>query len=193
MHPLPEMLLIFCLNAFFLFVLHKGVAGVATATVISRIINLVIVVLLGAVLVKAKQHPERESNRAVMGQIIRIGLPSACETAIYNVSMTLVIRFLNQMDAQGLNVTARSYTMQITNFSYCVGAALAQANAIMTGWHIGAKEYDACDRGTRKSGDHRCDCCSYSGNNVCALFRMDYAAVFQRSADGVACRQTSGN
>ncbi len=50
----------FCLNAFFLFVLHKGVAGVATATVISRIINLVIVVLLGAVLVKAKQHPERE-------------------------------------------------------------------------------------------------------------------------------------
>ena len=110
-----------------------------------------IVVLLGAVLVKAKQHPERESNRAVMGQIIRIGLPSACETAIYNVSMTLVIRFLNQMDAQGLNVTARSYTMQITNFSYCVGAALAQANAIMTGWHIGAKEYDACDRGTRKA------------------------------------------
>lgn len=106
----------FCLNAFFLFVLHKGVAGVATATVISRIINLVIVVLLGAVLVKAKQHPERESNREVMGQIIRIGLPSACETAIYNVSMTLVIRFLNQMDAQGLNVTARSYTMQITNF-----------------------------------------------------------------------------
>ena len=125
----------FCLNAFFLFVLHKGVAGVATATVISRIINLVIVVLLGAVLVKAKQHPERESNRA----------------AIYNVSMTLVIRFLNQMDAQGLNVTARSYTMQITNFSYCVGAALAQANAIMTGWHIGAKEYDACDRGTKKA------------------------------------------
>ena len=44
----------FCLNAFFLFVLHKGVRGVATATVISRIINLVIVVLLGAVLVKAK-------------------------------------------------------------------------------------------------------------------------------------------
>ena len=100
----------FCLNAFFLFVLHKGVAGVATATVVSRIINLVIVVLLGAVLVKAKKHPERESNREVMGQIIRIGLPSACETAIYNVSMTLVIRFLNQMDAQGLNVTARSYT-----------------------------------------------------------------------------------
>jgi len=141
----------FCLNAFFLFVLHKGVAGVATATVISRIINLVIVVLLGAVLVKAKQHPERESNREVMGQIIRIGLPSACETAIYNVSMTLVIRFLNQMDTEGINVAARSYTVQITNLSFCVGNALAQANAIMTGWYMGAGKYEICDKQTKKS------------------------------------------
>ena len=43
--------------------------------------------------------------------------------------MMLVIRFLNQMDAEGLNVTARSYTATISNFSYCVGAALAQAKA----------------------------------------------------------------
>lgn len=59
------------------------------------------------------------------------------ETALYNVAMTLIIRFLNQMDANGMNVTARSYAIQITNFSYCVGAALAQANAIMVGWRIG--------------------------------------------------------
>lgn len=139
------------LNAFFLFVLKMGVQGVAIATVISRVINLALVAVMGAVLVKAKNSPERISNRAVLGQIVKIGLPSACETALYNVAMTLVIRFLNQMDSQGMNVTARAYTAQITNFSYCVGAALAQANAIMTGWRIGAKEYDECDRGTRKA------------------------------------------
>lgn len=65
--------------------------------------------------------------------------------------MTLIVRFMNQMDADGMNVTARSYTMQIANFSYCIGAALAQANAIMTGWRIGAKEFEECDRGTRKA------------------------------------------
>ena len=65
--------------------------------------------------------------------------------------MTLVIRFLNQMDTSGVNVTARSYAIQITNFSYCVGAALAQANAIMTGWRIGAREYEECDKGTKKA------------------------------------------
>ena len=65
--------------------------------------------------------------------------------------MTLIVRFMNQMDAVGMNVTARSYAMQIANFSYCIGAALAQANAIMTGWRIGSKEFEECDRGTRKA------------------------------------------
>lgn len=73
------------------------------------------------------------------------------ETGLYNLAMTLVIRFLNQMDASGVNVTARSYAMQITNFSFCAGAALAQANAILTGWRIGAKRYDECDRGTKQA------------------------------------------
>ena len=139
------------LNAFFLFSLRMGVKGVAIATVISRVINLVMVAAMASVLVKAKQNPERMSNRSVLFQIIKIGFPSACETALYNIAMTLVIRFLNKMDAQGLNVTARSYAMQITNFSYCVGAALAQANAIMTGWRIGARQFEECDRGTRKA------------------------------------------
>lgn len=139
------------LNSVFLFVLNWGVMGVAVATVISRVVNLIIVAAMGAVLIKAKQSPERMSAGKILGQIIKIGFPSACETALYNVAMTFIVRFMNQMDANGMNVAARSYTMQIANFSYCVGAALAQANAIMTGWRIGAKEYDECDKGTRKA------------------------------------------
>ena len=65
--------------------------------------------------------------------------------------MVVFIRFLNQMDADGLNVTARSYAVQITNFSYCVGAALSQANAILTGWRIGADKFEECDKGTKKA------------------------------------------
>ena len=125
----------FVMNAVFLFVLHKGVAGVATATVISKILNLCIVLYFSHKLISAKNSTER----------------IACETELYNVAMMLVIRFLNQMDAEGLNVTARSYTATISNFSYCVGAALAQANAIMTGWHIGAGEIEECDRGTKRA------------------------------------------
>lgn len=139
------------LNSVFLYVFHRGVMGVAVATVISRIVNLIIVVIMGAVLIKAKQSPERISPQKILAQIVKIGFPSALETALYNVAMTFIVRFMNQMDANGMNVTARSYAMQIADFSYCAGAALAQANAIMTGWRIGAKELEECDRGTRKA------------------------------------------
>lgn len=139
------------LNSVFLYVFHRGVMGVAVATVISRIVNLIIVAIMGAVLIKAKQSPERISPQKILAQIVKIGFPSALETALYNVAMTFIVRFMNQMDANGMNVTARSYAMQIADFSYCAGAALAQANAIMTGWRIGAKEFEECDRGTRKA------------------------------------------
>lgn len=139
------------LNSVFLYVFHRGVMGVAVATVISRIVNLIIVAIMGAVLIKAKQSLERISPQKILAQIVKIGFPSALETALYNVAMTFIVRFMNQMDANGMNVTARSYAMQIADFSYCAGAALAQANAIMTGWRIGAKELEECDRGTRKA------------------------------------------
>ena len=139
------------LNSVFLYVFHREVMGVAVATVISRIVNLIIVAIMGAVLIKAKQSPERISPQKILAQIVKIGFPSALETALYNVAMTFIVRFMNQMDANGMNVTARSYAMQIADFSYCAGAALAQANAIMTGWRIGAKELEECDRGTRKA------------------------------------------
>lgn len=139
------------LNAIFLFIFDMGVIGVALATVISKFVNLIIVFVASSLLVKAKEDSNRMPVKTILGQIIKIGLPSALETALYNFAMTLMIRFMNQMDAEGINVTARSYTSQITNFSYCIGAALSQANAIMTGWRIGAKEYDACDKGTKKA------------------------------------------
>ena len=139
------------LNAFFLFVLHGGVAGVAAATVISRALNLAIVMTASRLLIKAREDPERMRNREVFAQIIRVGLPSAMETAAYHVAMTLTIRFLNQMDSAGLNVTARAYAVQISNFSYCAAAALAHTNALLTGWRIGEGDYESCDRGTKKA------------------------------------------
>lgn len=139
------------LNAFFLFVMNWGVAGVAIATVISRIINLLIVILSSKTLIHIDKNFEKVDNKLILKQIVKIGFPAALETALYNIAVTLTIRFLNQMDSEGLNVTARSYAMQIANFSYCVGASLAQANAILTGWRMGAKEFDECDKGTKKA------------------------------------------
>lgn len=140
------------LNALFLFVCHWGVWGVALSTGISRLVNLFWVIIAARRRIEVQREKNPPSNRFVFGQIVRIGLPAAMETSLYNLAITLVIRFLNQMDDTGMQATARSYAMQITNFSYCAGAALAHANAILAGWRIGAGEMDACDRGTKRAG-----------------------------------------
>lgn len=139
------------LNAIFLYVFHMGVAGVAIATVISRILNLAIVYIASRILIKAHDEESYLPTIQVLKQIVKIGLPSAMETALYNLAMTFIMRFLNQMDAEGINVAVRSYASVITNFSYSVAAALASANAIITGWHMGAEEYEECEKGTRKA------------------------------------------
>lgn len=141
----------FILNAVFIFALDMGVAGAAIATSISKVINLLVVIFYAHKLVKAKEDPNRLPFNQILKQIILVGFPSALESAIYNFAMSVMIKFMNQMDPEGFNVTAKAYTQQITNFSLSAGAALAQANAIMTGWRIGAGEFDECDRGTKKA------------------------------------------
>ena len=139
------------LNALFLYGFHWGVWGVALATGISRLTNLLWLVIATSRRVRVEKDPNPPKNKFLLGQIIKVGLPAAMETSLYNLAITLVIRFLNQMDDTGMQATARSYAMQITNFSYSAGAALAHANAILAGWRIGADKLEECSRGTRKA------------------------------------------
>ena len=140
-----------CLNALFLFGFHWGVWGVALATGISRLSNLLWVVLAARRRIRIQADPQPPAKKEIFGQIVKVGLPAALETCLYNLAITLVISFLNQMDETGMQATARSYALQISNFSYCVGAGLAYANAIQAGWHIGAGELEECDRGTKRA------------------------------------------
>ena len=139
------------LNAVFLFGCDWGVFGVALATGISRLVNLLWVCIASARRIRIEPDPALPRNREILGKIIRIGLPAAMETILYNLAITIVISLLNSMDDTGTQATARAYAQQIANFSFCAGAALAQANAIMVGWRIGSGEFDVCDRDTRRS------------------------------------------
>ena len=138
------------LNALFLFGMDMGVFGVALATGISKLINLLWVWIV------SHRHTEHVtectdiSNHEILAKIIRVGLPAAMETSLYNLAIAMVISLLNQMDSTGFQATARAYTVQITNFGFCASYALSQANAILVGWRIGAKDFQKCDQDTRK-------------------------------------------
>lgn len=140
------------LNAVFLFRLHWGVAGVAAATVVSRVVNLAALAWIVRSRIHINDGSKPVAYRSILVQMIRIGLPAALENALYNAAAALTVRFLNQMDDQGINMTARTYCQQLSNFSMAAAAALSQANGIVAGWHMGAMEFDACDRQTKRSG-----------------------------------------
>lgn len=139
------------LNSIFLFVCNWGVTGVALATAISRMVGLGLGIWMCLGKIKVEKDAETISNLTVCKNILQVGFPSAMESALYNIAMAIVMKFLNQMSDDGIYVTAKSYASQITMFSYCAGVALANANAIIVGWRIGEKKYDECQRATFKA------------------------------------------
>ena len=139
------------LNSVFLFVCDWEVAGVALATAISRVVGLLLGIIMCIRKIKIQKDAETISNGTVCKNILQVGLPAAMESALYNVAMAIVMKFLNQMSEDGIYVTAKSYASQITMFSYCAGVALSNANAIIVGWRIGEKKYDECQKATFKA------------------------------------------
>lgn len=139
------------LNSVFLYVFHYGVAGVAMATAISRAVGLLLAVVMCIRKIHIPKDAEKTKMSVVCKNILQVGVPSAMESALYNVAMAIVMKFLNEMSDDGIYVTVKSYASQITMFSYCIGVALANANAIIVGWKIGEKKYDECHKATIKA------------------------------------------
>lgn len=139
------------LNALFLFGCKWGVFGVALATGISRLVNLAWVWGVSKRRIQTVDDPSAPPSAELFRKIVRVGLPAAMESSLYQLAITIVISFLNRMDTTGMQATARTYAVQVSNFSFCAGAALAHANAIMVGWKIGAGELEECDRQTRRN------------------------------------------
>ena len=139
------------LDAIFLFVLKWGVMGAAIATIIGKSIILILCFLFGHFLVHGLRYKERESRKLVISQILKIGLPSAIEAAGYSLSMAAVMTILNRMDPNGFSANARAYALQISQFSFAIAFALAQANIILCGWQIGEGRLKDCYKSTYKA------------------------------------------
>ena len=136
------------LNALFLYAFKWGVEGVASATVVGKLVILIMMIIFCRHYVKSKLYKERTSNKAIVIQIFKIGLPAAIESISYSIAMAVVMSFINKMDVHGFNATAFSFTTQITNFAYCTALALSMANSFLVGWRMGSKNYEKCYKGT---------------------------------------------
>lgn len=120
-----------------------GVAGAAIATAVSRILGAVVLTVF---LFKKVESPEmfrllRPFPKKDLWDMLKIGVPSALETFLYNLSQlvitSLVLNFLTPDE-----LITKTYVQNITMFFYLFSVAIGQASQIITGHYTGAKKLD---------------------------------------------------
>lgn len=124
-----------------------GVAGVAIATVFSRTVGTIVLTLFLFRKVESFSifrmiipFPKRD-----ILNIIKIGVPSALETFLYNLSQ-LVLTSIVLIYLTDTELITKTYVQNITMFFYLFSVAVGQASQIITGHYVGAGKYDEAYR-----------------------------------------------
>ncbi len=166
------------LDILFVAAFDMGVTGVAIATSFSRVVGTAV---LAVVLFKKveklsifrllKPFPLRD-----IGDILKIGVPGALETFLYNLSQlvitSLVLNFLTEAE-----LMAKTYVQSVTMFFYLFAIAIGQASQIMIGHLTGAGKTDEAYRCGFRS--HRIALLIALGiSSAGALFRYPLMGLF---------------
>lgn len=134
------------LNLLFVIVFHMGVAGVAWATVISNVLNALILVTV----LRHRNGDIHLDFRAMkpnwpqMKKIIGIGLPAGLQGAVFAMSNALILSSINSF---GANATAGSAAaINYEFYCYFIISAFAQTAVAFISQNYGAGNYDRIRR-----------------------------------------------
>ena len=111
-----------------------GVLGAAYATVFSRFFILVVLGVLMIRVLNIKIY-KLVYTPFYAKRILRIGIPSGTENILWNISQIILISFVNTMGLESL--IARTYVITIMQIVLLFSLSLANANAIIIGYHVG--------------------------------------------------------
>lgn len=132
------------LNLFFVIVLHMTVNGVAIATVISNLISsiiLLIKLLRTDQLIHLDIH-ELRFDSTVFKKIMRIGLPSGIQSAVFAVANIVIQAAINSLGTVVIAASSAAFNIEI--FAYYVMNAFSQACTTFTGQNYGARQLKRC-------------------------------------------------
>ena len=150
----PFLVLVICgllnvvLDAVFIVWIPLGVAGVAIATTITQSLSAILV----AILASRKDNVLRLSARKlgidfrVLGNVLRIGLPTGIQTVIVTFSNVMVQYYINDFGETAVAAFATYY--KVENFIYLPIMAFGQASTTFAGQNTGAGQYRRILRGT---------------------------------------------
>ena len=142
------------LNAFLIFGLGPfpvlGVRGAALATLTSKAFGLTLSLLV--MYRRHGVHPFVFRLRPIRMhalKIMRIGLPSAAEQFVYQSAQVVLLGFMNSIGT--LALTTQIYVFNLMTPVLIFALSMGQGNAVMVGWHVGAREDDLAYVRTLKS------------------------------------------
>ena len=137
-----------CMNLLFVLVFGMSVDGVAYATVIANVAN---VVVLGIVMLRDPGWCRLELRKlritgTSMREIIRDGLPAGVQGALFSLSNMLIqstiIGINNAQDAHGSSVIdGNAAATNLEGFAYVATNSVYQAAVTFTSQHHGARKY----------------------------------------------------
>lgn len=123
-----------------------GVAGVCISTNISKFIGFFLIVWL-----VHKYTPIRFSTKYLhpfpwhtLKDILYLGIPSGGETFSYQLSQTVIMKFINLFGV--VVITTKVYCYIIAMVSYVYSQSLAMATQILVGYFKGAEDNEEVDR-----------------------------------------------
>lgn len=132
-------------NLFFVIVLNMGVAGVASATVISEYISVVLIMMCLCRCEGAIRFIPRKMciDKQKLKDIVRIGLPAGMQGLLFSISNVLIQSAVNSFGST--MVAASAAASNVENYVGTTMNAYYNAAISFTGQNMGAKKYDRID------------------------------------------------
>lgn len=130
-------------NAYFIFVLQLGVVGAGLATLLSRIIGAIIILILLANPVNqisVRNYRHLQWRWEMIRRILRIGIPNGIEGSVFQIGKLLVQGFISVFGTASL--AASAIATSVTGFVNIPGGAIGLASITVVGQAMGAKKPD---------------------------------------------------
>ncbi len=133
------------------FVDSMGVPGVALATIIAQGISAVLCLrkLLSLKSVFRLRREDLRPERAYVGRIVRLGVPSGLTSAIFSLAMMVVQRLINSFGDE-MFVACNVMVMRVDGYAMLPNFSFGQAMSTFAGQNIGARRIDRLRDGTRQ-------------------------------------------
>lgn len=138
-------------NAFCIFVLKWGVVGVAVPTLISRMAAGIYMMVLCArpeLQLRPTKQGMTSIDQKMMGSILRIGIPSACENCFFSLGRLIVASMITLFGTS--QVSANAVAGNIDRLGIIIGQSMGLAMVTVVGQCVGARDTKQATYYTKK-------------------------------------------